>query len=395
MSRTLIAVFSLVIAFLASGYPRTVERVSLLTCGPGKEVYELEGHTALRITFDDGSDVAVNWGVFDFNSPNFLYRFVKGETDYLMAIYPFASFYQQYDNEGRYVVERELNISKEAKQRLVELIDSTLTVGSPVYRYNYVLDNCATRPMDYVGKAIGSPIKFGPDNGIERTTASFRDDMKYYHTNYPWYQFGIDLALGSGIDRPISYDEHRFAPIALDRMLDGATYTDEEGETIILSNAPVVILSEQRSGRPHGATPFLLTPLFICWLFFAITATICCIDFKHKRITRWFHSLYYSLATIAGVLLTFLIFVSVHESTSPNWLYLWLNPVCIIGAVGVWLKNFNKAVFWWQIVNFVALLALAVIWLCGAQRLNAAFAPLIAADAFLALTRIASIKWQK
>lgn len=50
---------------------------SLLTVAPGNEVYELDGHTGLRYRGTDGTDFVVNWGVFDFNSPNFLYRFVK------------------------------------------------------------------------------------------------------------------------------------------------------------------------------------------------------------------------------------------------------------------------------------------------------------------------------
>ena len=58
-------------------------QVSLITCSPGKEIYELEGHTALRIKTPD-YDMAVNYGIFDFNSPNFIYRFVKGETDNLL-----------------------------------------------------------------------------------------------------------------------------------------------------------------------------------------------------------------------------------------------------------------------------------------------------------------------
>lgn len=379
---------------VTAGMPE-VTRVSLITCGPGREVYELEGHTALRLMFSDGTDLSVNWGVFDFNSPNFLYRFVKGETDYRMAVYPYRYFYEQYKNEGRWVTERELNMASEAKERLALMIDSTLTKGSPVYRYNYVLDNCATRPMDYVESALGTPVVLGSENGIERTTSSFREDMEYYHTNYPWYQFGIDLALGSGIDRKIASREHRFAPVALDRMLDGAYYYDAVGDKVMLASEPVVILEQRDDGAPLGATPFVLTPLFVCSLFFIITAFICWRDFRRSKITLWFHSLYYSIATLASFLLTFLIFISVHESTSPNWLYLWLNPLCLTGAVVIWIKNLNKAVFWWQIANFVALIALIILGFTGVQRFNAAFVPLIASDALLAVTWIAVSECRK
>ena len=45
-----------------------------------------------------------------------------------------------------------------------------------------------------------------------------------------------------------------------------------------------------------------------------------------------FDTIYFNIAGLAGLLLTFLIFVSVHYATSPNWLYLWLNPLCFIGG---------------------------------------------------------------
>lgn len=69
-------------------------RVSLLTCAPGREVYQLEGHTALRLIETPDSitqndyDIVVNWGVFDFTTPNFVYRFVKGATDYMAVAIP-------------------------------------------------------------------------------------------------------------------------------------------------------------------------------------------------------------------------------------------------------------------------------------------------------------------
>lgn len=370
-----------------------IERVSLVTCGPGTEVYELEGHTALRLQFDDGQDLSVNWGTFDFNSPNFLYRFVKGETDYRMAVYPFVYFYDQYRTDGRWMKEQELLLTQTEKQRLVVLIDSTLTRGSPVYRYNYVLDNCATRPVDYVEMATGAPVILGDDTGVTEPTGTFREDMIYYHSNFPWYQFGIDLALGSGIDRPISSREHYFAPVALTRMLGDAYLAMPDGTKRQLA-APAVDLLPATERVTQSPTPWPLTPMFVCWAFFAITFLIAVYDYRRRRVSRWFYSFYYTVAGIAGLLLTFLIFVSVHESTSPNWLYLWLNPLCFIGVIFVWLKKLNRVVFWWQIVNFVAIIALGVLALCGVQRLNPAFIPLMASDALLALLWI-SLQWPK
>ena len=58
-----------------------------MTCAPGTEIYALFGHTALR--YEDtarGEDWVFNYGMFSFNTPRFIYRFVKGETDYELGV---------------------------------------------------------------------------------------------------------------------------------------------------------------------------------------------------------------------------------------------------------------------------------------------------------------------
>lgn len=387
------AIVLLVSLFLSTAFTsvaQTVERVSLLTCGPGSDIYELEGHTALRLQFNDNRDLTVNWGTFDFNSPNFIYRFVKGETDYRMAILPFDNFIHQYKAEGRRVTEREIYLDSVQRQRLLELIDSTLTKGSPVYRYNYVKDNCATRPLDYISKAIGQPIPLKEVTALSRPTQTFREDMTAFHENYPWYQFGIDLALGSGIDYKLVPEEHKFAPLSMDLMVEGSRFKD--GSPIFGESHELL---PQNGGGPEGPTPLPLSPGFICWIFLAFTIIISNRDMMRKKISRWFDCFYYTLCGIGGLLLTFLIFISVHEATSPNWLYLWLNPLCFIGAYCIWIKKCLSTVIWWQIVNFVFLIALVVLALTGVQSLNNAFIPLIASDAMRSIVWIQSAKWTK
>ena len=87
-AKTLIALCALFACQQSAAQFRTVATdtvVSLVTFHPGSDIYELEGHTALRVTTPEGIDIAANWGLFDFNTPNFVYRFVKGETDYCTA----------------------------------------------------------------------------------------------------------------------------------------------------------------------------------------------------------------------------------------------------------------------------------------------------------------------
>jgi len=78
------AVPSRTLASDAGNYSRPADslRVSFITCYPGPEIYELYGHEAIRIR-SNTMDSVWNFGIFDFREPNFVYRFVKGETDYM------------------------------------------------------------------------------------------------------------------------------------------------------------------------------------------------------------------------------------------------------------------------------------------------------------------------
>lgn len=96
-------------------------RVSLLTCGPGSDVYELEGHTGLRIVTPE-MDVVANWGMFDFNAPNFVGRFVMGQTDYSLGIIPTQLFLDAYTMQRRYVEEQDLDLSSAQASRLLDMV---------------------------------------------------------------------------------------------------------------------------------------------------------------------------------------------------------------------------------------------------------------------------------
>ena len=89
-------------------------RVSLLTCAPGTEIYELFGHTA----------------------PNFVLRFVKGETDYRLGVVPYSYFEGEYAVRGSSVYQQTLNLTDEEKQKIWDLLEENYRPGNRIYRYN-------------------------------------------------------------------------------------------------------------------------------------------------------------------------------------------------------------------------------------------------------------------
>lgn len=346
--------------------------VSIVNFYPGQEIFELEGHTALRVR-TPMNDMAVSYGMFSFDDPNFVYRFVKGETDYWVGVVPWAYFAENYVEQGRRIVEHQLNMSAEQRNRLFELLDENLKPENRVYRYNYIFDNCATRPLRIVELAMGDSIVLGNVAPDMAEDATFRDVMRHYHRNYPWYQFGIDLCLGPGIDHAMTNRERSFAPVVLDAQLSGAKVAGKPlvSKTIVLNDVAA-------DGAIDSPTPWYLTPMSVFVLLLIIAILLTYRDVRRRKVTRWFDTILYLSYFVVGCIIFYLVTVSTHEATTPNWLIVWLNPLCIIPAVCEWIKRAEKLLIWYQIINFAVLLLLVVAWPWLGQSANPAFVPMIA-----------------
>lgn len=364
-------------------------RIFFVNAYPGNEIYQLEGHSALVVDFGHrGEALAFNYGVFDFNSPNFVYRFVKGETDYMLAAYPFRYFIDEYRQEGRRLVAHELDLDSVQTMRLVKLLMENVRPENCTYRYNYVKDNCATRPLRAVEMAAGDSIILGPAPFEAQSLhlPTFRNIMRHYHANYPWYQFGIDIALGSGIDSAINRRDMAFAPAELDAMLQAATINGHR-----LVKEKKVLVDVPSDAAIESPTPWYLSPMTVACLVFIAAVMLCIRDFRRHRVTRWFDATLFGIYGFAGLLLTFLIFVSVHEATSPNWLYIWLNPLCLLVPILIYNKKSANFLRVYQCIYGGAVLLLLIVWPLTPQSANAAFFPLMGA----AIVRAASYAFIK
>lgn len=351
--------------------------VQFLTASPGSQIYELEGHSGLRIIHPELGDFVVNWGVFDFDSPNFVYRFVKGETDYIAAACPTSDFVASYARHGRAVSYLTLRLDSLQAERLTALVIDNLRPENRVYRYNYVLDNCATRPIDLIEKAVGGNLTLGAPDIPSENSGTFRNIMRLYHRNYPWYQFGIDLALGNGIDHTLTNRQKAFAPTVLECQAEQALRPD--GTPLTLGTE--ILVAGDEHGTALAPTPWWITPLAVCWAIFAVVISLTVADINRGSVSRWLDSLLFGAMGLTGCVIAFLIFISVHEATSPNWLILWLNPLCFIPAILEWSRRCRAFLICYHFVNFAAILTMTILMTVGEQNCNSAFIPLIACSA--------------
>lgn len=360
--------------------------VTLITAFPGKDIYELEGHSAIRINMGKDRDYAISYGIFDFNASGFVYRFVKGETDYMVGAIPFRYFLDEYESQGRRVEELSLNLTSEQKRRLIDMLSENLKPENRIYRYNYVKDNCSIRPLKMIEKATGVEVPFADFVETPGSNPStYRNIMRHYHRNYPWYQFGIDLALGSGIDYPITETEKAFVPMLMANQMKRSPLG---GQVRVLVDFPA-------DNAVEGPTPWYASPMFVCWTAFIVIAVLCIWQCVSHTLLRWLFAAYFLVLGLGGLLLFFLIFISVHEATSPNYLFIWLNPLCLVPVCLIWSEKTQKIVTGYMAVNAMVLVGALLAWPWVPQSANPAFLPLVLADLALSATYIYVERWRQ
>lgn len=346
-------------------------RLSLLTCAPGEEIYSLFGHTAIR--YEDpanGIDAVFNYGLFSFNTPNFIFRFSLGETDYQLGATDYAHFAAEYAFDGRSVWQQTLNLSKEEKAELIRLLQENYRPENRVYRYNFFYDNCATRPRDKIEESIIGKVIYPsePQDG----SRSFRDIVHQYCKGHPWARFGIDLCIGSEADRPITQRQMMFAPFYLMDAFAGAQIANDSIQRPLVSDKALIVdaVSDEEEG---GWMP---TPLQCSLLLFILTAAATIYSLR-KRTGLWGVDLVlFGTAGIVGCVLAFLALFSEHPAVSSNFLLLVFHPgqLLFLPYIIYCVRKGKKC--WYLTLNLIVLTLFIVLFPLIPQRFDFAVVPL-------------------
>lgn len=386
MKRLLLFLVCLTALCTAKGTPPDSIRFSLLTCGPGEEIYSLFGHTAIR--YEDPArhtDVVFNYGIFDFSAPHFMLRFTLGETDYLLGATSYRHFIAAYAGDGRAVWQQTLNLTDEEKHRLLAQLEENYRPENRVYRYNFFYDNCSTRPRDQVERAIaGEQLVYADDMTDTRTGISFRDMVHRCTQGHPWAQFGIDFCLGYEADLPISRREMTFVPLYLKDCFAKARLKQSDGSKRPLTQ-PVETLVEAAPTPPYRG----ITPLQAATALLIVTCVLSLYGLKHRKTLWGIDLLLFVAAGIGGCLLAFMAAFSEHPTVGGNLLLFFLHPLhlfCLPWMINKVRKGQKSR---YMMLNFVVLTLFILTWPLNPQKFDAAVLPL----ALCLLIRSASNLW--
>ena len=319
LSVLILIICSIRVPLLAQNGTPSRQRFSLLTVGTGDEIYAAFGHTGIRILDSNtGSDIVYNWGTFDGYQKDFELKFMRGKLLYYASSEPYANFYNTYVREQRGVEEQELFLNDAQKGKLQSFILENQTEENRYYKYDFLYDNCATRLRDIFPKTFGAAFRYGraiaPDKRI-----TFRYEIDHYLERLPWERFGIDLLLGSRIDKVMKNEDAMFLP---DYLRDGIAGATVEGRKIAVP--PVRILP----AAPLPPMP-LNGPFILCLAW----ATLIIIGTAIPGIKPIGAIAGHALLIITGLLGCLMLFMWVgtdHGGCRDNFNVLWCLPTNLV-----------------------------------------------------------------
>lgn len=351
---TTITILLLTIAAIPTKADNT--QVSLLTCSPGEEVYELFGHTALRYTDNErGTDVVFNYGYFSFNAPNFVWRFILGETDYMVGVVDYDTFIAEYRHRGSGVTEQVIPLDSLQKAQLFKVLVTNCQIKNRVYRYNYFYNNCTTKIRDRIWEQLAGTDSITYTNPMPATT--IREALAQYTGVQPWSEFGINLLLGADVDAPATREVLQFLPCFLMNDLAAAQITDENGTRAYVSEQNELLLPQKHEKSLNHLTPFNCALLL---LLFTMIIMLC--EVRSHKLFWGYDVLLMTAQGAAGVILLFMATCSQHPAVNNNYLLIWLNPLPLLLIplhIYYAMKHKHPVYMWVQIIMVIAFIASA------------------------------------
>jgi len=223
-----------------------------MTMGPGDEVWERFGHNAIRIVdASRGTDSVYNWGTFDFDQPNFIQRFMTGNTEYWMKEDGIRETIALYRYLNRSIWVQELDLTPAERAAVRDFIAWNARPENRFYRYDYYLDNCSTRVRDIIDRVTGGQLRT-PLSG-RLTNATFRFYTQRAVEAEPIVALGTDIALGELADRPLTAWEAAFLPEQLQEQIRSVQIRAADGTVHPLVKREQTLFTAQRP--PLAAAP--------------------------------------------------------------------------------------------------------------------------------------------
>ena len=341
--------------------------IFLITIGPGRQVWERFGHNAIWVRDTArGVDRAYNYGMFSFEDPGFLGRFVRGEMDYWMAGFDTESMLRAYVAADRSIWVQELDLTPQQKTSLYEFLQRNERPENRFYRYDYYRDNCSTRVRDAIDRVLGGQLR--EESERIQTGTTYRSHFRRLMAPDPLIYAGGSFAIGPATDRPISAWEEMFLPVRMMKHLRGISVADGQGGERPLVRREfttyVSTLEPESQAPPDWRLPFLAIGLTI-----AVAMVLLGHLGSRSRGARVLAALSAStwalLLGIGGLFMLGIWFLTAHWAGYRNENLFFLNPLALglafvipFGAAGrpvgrAWTRGLSAFIAAWAVLGLV------------------------------------------
>lgn len=346
-------------------------QVSVITVGPGTSLNDAFGHNAFRIKdIARGIDVTYGYGEYDFEAPHFYLKFAQGKLNYLLGRVNFNAFYNFYVSVNRTMREQVLNLSPDEKQKLFEYLENNYKPENRRYLYDFFYDNCATKIRDVLEKTSDTKIIFNAPEGFQPKT--FRSLIYECVDKNTWGSLGIDMALGSVIDKKATPYEHMFLPKYIFEFFETAT---KDGSEKLVKETHTLY---QKKETPT-TDAFWSSPLFIMGIIALVIIWMTYKDFKKNKRSKILDVILFVFTGLIGILMLLLWFATDHTATAQNYNLLWACPLNLLALVQLlkkqpkrWLRKYMKFLL-------ILLGLLTLHWITGIEIFAIALIPLLVA----------------
>ncbi|MGJ8745030.1 DUF4105 domain-containing protein [Polaribacter sp.] len=344
--------------------------VSVVTAGPGTVLYEAFGHSAIRIKDPVlNIDLAYNYGMFDFNEPNFYSNFAKGNLIYSLARYDFKYFLASYKRDKRWLKQQVLNINQAQKQAFFMYLENNATPENAKYNYDPYFNNCATKLRDITTTILGDKVSFKEVSEPENLT--FRQlTNKEIHWN-SWGTVGLNTIAGTILDKKATSDEYMYLPDYVYASFKDAILFERNEPQNLIKREDVLLKFDEIKQTSDFISPFLV---FICFaiLVFFITYK----DLKNNKRTKSLDFTLLFITGFIGILLVFLWFFSTHTTAPNNFNILWAFAPNLIVAFFMLKKTPPKWCNYYFKFVLILILIIPILWLSKIQSFPIAAIPL-------------------
>jgi hypothetical protein len=305
-------------------------KISVLTCGTGNESYSLFGHTAIRVSdIENNLDVVYNYGAFDFDTPNFVMKFTKGDLNYFIVNNRYVDFINQYNYEKRDVYEQDLDIPLALKQKLFDNLSQSLLSDERLYQYKFIDNNCTSKVVDVINKTLNAKVITKKTD----TDQTYRSILFPYFDNHFYEKLGTSIVFGTKVDQ---MGTKIFLPFELQKSLKLIQYQNhplcKENKTLITFEKEIA------SSWWNNCYTYILL------LGFVILINKKSIDY-----------IYLTTIALLGLLFVFLGFYSFHQELEYNYNVLLFNPIIFL-VLYFWSTKNSKWTYKLSVFNILLMI---------------------------------------